>query len=237
MSPLIHLMIRGVGLNIRRPSNTAFKCAREGADWIDVGGESTRPGAIPVGEDEELRRVIPVIKALKKEISIPLSIDTMKPYVAEAALDAGVSFINDVSGFRDPAMREVAATSNCPICVMHMHETPTTMQTNPHYPEGIISFLLDWFKERIDLLVSCGVKEQQILLDPGIGFGKTVADNVEIVHNLHKIKGMGFPVLIGLSRKSFLGKIINKSYPDLLPVSLAVNTLAILAKYRYYPRA
>lgn len=204
--------------------------SREGADWIDVGGESTRPGAPPVSEEEELRRIIPVIKALKNEITTPLSVDTMKGAVAEAALEAGASLINDVSGFRDPAMRQAAAVSNVPICVMHMLENPSTMQNNPHYPEGIIPFLLNWFKARIDLLLAAGVKEKNIILDPGIGFGKTVADNVEIVHNLHKIKELGFPVLIGLSRKSFLGKIVNKNYPELLPVTLAVNTLAILAK-------
>lgn len=207
-----------------------IQIAQEGADWIDIGGESTRPGAIPVPEEEELKRVIPVIKALKKEVSIPLSIDTIKPNVAEAALEAGASLINDVSGFRDPAMRSLAAASDVPICVMHMLETPSTMQKKPHYPDGVIPFLLNWFKEQIDLLLKEGVKEKNIILDPGIGFGKTVAHNVEIVHNLPKIKALGFPVLIGLSRKSFLGKIINKTYPDLLPVTLSVTTLAILDK-------
>jgi dihydropteroate synthase len=203
---------------------------QEGADWIDIGGESTRPGASAISSTEELRRILPVIKSLKQEIPIPLSIDTMKAEVAEAAINAGASFINDVSGFRDRAMREVAASSQFPICVMHMHENPTTMQLNPFYPQGIIPFLIDWFKERIDLLLESGIKEKNIILDPGIGFGKTVADNVQIVHNLHEIKALGFPILIGLSRKSFLGKIVNKTYPDLLPVSLAINTLAILAK-------
>ena len=206
-----------------------IQMSREGADWIDIGGESTRPGAPAVSEEEELRRIIPVIKELKKEISTPLSIDTLKAKVAEAAVEAGASLINDVSGFRDPAMRQVAASSQLPICVMHMLETPATMQNNPQYPQGIIPFLLDWFKERVDLLLDAGINEQHIILDPGIGFGKTVADNVEIVHNLHKIKALGFPVLIGLSRKSFLGKIIHKTYPDLLPVTLAVNTIALLA--------
>lgn len=207
-----------------------IQMCREGADWIDVGGESTRPGATPVLESEELKRVIPVILALKKEISIPISIDTMKAKVAEAAIEAGATLINDVSGLSDPSMRQVAANAKLPVCVMHMHENPTTMQKNPHYPQGIIPFLLDWFKKRVDLLLASGIKENNIILDPGIGFGKTVDDNVEIVHNLHKIKALGFPVLIGLSRKSFLGKIVNKSYPELLPVSLAVNTLAIDAK-------
>ncbi|MFI0434951.1 MAG: dihydropteroate synthase [Parachlamydiaceae bacterium] len=199
----------------------------EGADWLDVGGESTRPGATPVSEEEELKRVIPVITALKKEIPIPISIDTMKAKVAAAAIEAGAELINDVCGFRDPAMRKIAAESQLPLCVMHMHETPSTMQNNPCYPQGVVPYLIDWFKERIELLMTSGIQEEQLILDPGIGFGKTVADNVEIIQNLPKFKMMGFPVLIGLSRKSFLGKIINKTYPDLLPVTLAVNTLAI----------
>ncbi len=202
----------------------------EGADWLDIGGESTRPDASPVSEEEELERVIPVIKALKKIIPIPISIDTMKARVATQAIEVGASFINDVSGFSDPDMCKVAADSQLPICIMHMQGTPATMQTNPFYPQGIISFLIEWFSQRIDLLLAVGVKSENIILDPGIGFGKTVDHNVEIVHNLHKIKALGFPVLIGLSRKSFLGKIVHKTYRELLPVSLAVNTLAIQAQ-------
>lgn len=203
---------------------------QEGADWIDIGGESTRPQALPVSVEEELRRVIPVMQALKQAIPISLSIDTMKAQVAEAAIEAGASLINDVSGFRDPAMQKVAAASQLPLCVMHMHETPATMQNNPHYPQGIIPFLVEWFSRRVEELLAAGVAEKNIILDPGIGFGKTVADNTTIVQNVHKIKALGFPVLLGLSRKSFLGRILNKTYPDLLPASLAVNTLAILAE-------
>lgn len=202
----------------------------EGADILDIGGESTRPGAPPVSQEEELKRVIPVLRALKKEIPIPFSIDTMKAAVASEALATGATFINDVTGFADPDMRRLAAEAQVPICVMHMLETPATMQINPVYEDGIIPFLLDWFSRRIDLLLADGVKEEQIFLDPGIGFGKTVAHNVEIVQNLQSIKRLGFPVLIGLSRKSFLGKIIQKSYPELLAASLVANTLALLAE-------
>lgn len=200
---------------------------QQGADILDIGGESTRPGATPVSEKEELERVLPVIKALKKEIPIPISIDTMKPAVAAAALAEGASLINDVSGFRAPQMRIIAANANVQICLMHMHENPQTMQKNPSYPNGIIPFLLDWFLQQVDLLTKAGVQKNNIILDPGIGFGKTVADNIEIVQNLPKIKNLGFPVLIGLSRKSFLGKILNKNTPDLLTATLAVNQLAI----------
>lgn len=202
---------------------------KQGADLLDIGGESTRPGAAPVSISEELARVIPVIKALKEHISIPISIDTCKPKVAEEALKAGAVLINDITGFQDPNMRQLAAASGNDICVMHMQGNPQTMQIDPFYAEGITAHLLNWFSQRIELLMQAGVKESQLILDPGIGFGKTVAHNLEILHNLHKIKALGFPVLLGLSRKSFLGKILNKSYPDLLPASLAVNTLAILA--------
>ncbi len=202
---------------------------REGADIIDIGGESTRPNAIPVPEEEELKRVVPVIQALKNLIPIPLSIDTMKHKVAEAALAAGASFINDVSGFSDPAMRRLAAASGVPICVMHMLGNPATMQNNPFYPEGIISHLISWFRSRIDCLLKDGVKEEQIILDPGIGFGKTVADNLKIVHNLPILKTLGFPVLLGASRKSFMSVILNKPREELLPATLFIHTQAMLA--------
>lgn len=207
---------------------------RQGADILDIGGESTRPNAIPVSEKEELTRVIPVILALKeKGISIPISIDTMKPKVAAAALEAGASWINDVTGFSDPDMRSIARETNATLCVMHMNGNPQTMQINPHYPKGIVPFLVEWFSQRIEELLKCSIKEEQIVLDPGIGFGKTVEDNRAILHHVAQIKALGFPVLLGLSRKSFLGKIIDKTYPDLLPVTIAANTLAIRSKVDY----
>lgn len=202
---------------------------QEGADWIDIGGESTRPGAEPISEDEELKRTIPVIKELKSLISIPISIDTTKPKVAEAALDAGASLINDVSGFCHPGMINLAVEREVNICVMHMLGTPATMQYNPYYQEGVISELVTFFKEKVETLLSAGVKREKIILDPGIGFGKTVADNLQILHNLQRFKAMGFPLLIGLSRKSFMSKIIHKPAAELLPTTIAMNTVALLA--------
>lgn len=203
---------------------------QQGADLIDIGGESTRPGAKPVHEEEELKRVIPIIKQLRKEIPIPISIDTMKAKVAEKAIEAGASLINDVTGFSCEKMQQLAADTNVPICIMHMDKNPETMQINPFYEMGIIPFLLQWFDQRINLLLNKGIKNNNIIIDPGIGFGKSVDDNIAIVHNLDKFKALGFPVLIGLSRKSFLGKIINKPfYSELLPATMAVNTLAIQA--------
>jgi dihydropteroate synthase len=201
----------------------------EGADWIDVGGESTRPQAAPVSEADERARVLPVIQALRSRLTIPLSIDTYKPAVAEAALAAGATLINDITGFRDPAMRGLAAASGALVCVMHMQGTPQTMQLHPSYPEGIIPHLQAWFSQQIEALLQAGVREKQVILDPGIGFGKTVADNLQIIDNLAVLKALGFPILVGLSRKSFMAKILQTTAPHLLPSTLAMNTVAILA--------
>jgi dihydropteroate synthase len=202
---------------------------REGADWIDIGGESSRPGAESIPEEEELKRTIPVIKELKNLISIPLSIDTMKPRVAEAAMDAGATLINDVSGFRHPEMIKLALERKVAICVMHMLETPATMQGNPNYPGGVVPNLLAWFQKKVENLLYAGIEKEKIILDPGIGFGKTVADNLQILHNLQRFKAMGFPLLIGLSRKSFMSKTIHKPAAELLPTTIAMNTIALLA--------
>jgi len=199
----------------------------EGADIIDVGGESTRPGAVPVSLAEELSRVIPVIKGLSTQTSTTLSIDTMKPEVAAAALEAGATLINDVSGFRHPQMRELAAQTKVDICVMHMQGEPRTMQDQPFYEEGIIPHLLNWFENRIQELRRSGVQDSQIILDPGIGFGKTVADNLKIIDNLTLLKSMGFRILLGASRKSFLSKIVNKPSANVLFETIAVNVLGV----------
>lgn len=201
----------------------------EGADILDVGGESTRPGAPAVSLEEEIKRVIPLIRHLKQELSIPISIDTMKPQVAAKAIEEGATWINDVGGFRDSAMREIAASAGVKLCVMHMQGTPQTMQKAPSYEASIIDYLKYWFSNVINTLIQSGVKEHNIVLDPGIGFGKTVAHNLEIIHNLAELKKLGFPVLIGVSRKSFMGKILNKSTDELLPATLAINSVAILS--------
>lgn len=200
----------------------------EGADLIDIGGESTRPGAAEVSVNEEIARVIPVIKALKKEIPLPLSIDTKKSIVAAAAVEAGASLINDVSGFSSPEMVKVAVESQSPICVMHMQGTPKTMQYNPSYPKGITAELTDWFTKKIEMLTEMGIQKEQIILDPGIGFGKTVDDNLEILHNLQRFKALGCRLLIGLSRKSFLTKITGLPSTEALPPTIAMNTVALM---------
>lgn len=206
----------------------AQKLYQDGADILDIGGESTRPGAEPVPLAEELERVIPVIKAVRPLIPIPISVDTLKPEVAAQAVAAGANIINDVTGFADPAMREVAISTEADIVVMHMQGEPRTMQINPHYPEGMVNHLLNWFEQRVDELVQFGIKEENIIIDPGIGFGKTVAHNIEIIQNLPEFRALGFRVLVGVSRKDFMRKITGKDRDQLLPTTIAVNTLLMM---------
>lgn len=207
----------------------AKRMAAEGADIIDIGGESSRPGAIPVSEQEELERIIPAIKLIKEHLATPLSIDTTKPKVARQALEAGASLLNDISGLASKEMCEIAASFNVDVCVMHMHGSPQTMQIDPSYPKGVVNALLRWFEEKITNLTQAGIEEHRIILDPGIGFGKTVQDNITILNNLAQFKRFGLRLLIGNSRKSFMGKILNKPASELLSTTLAVNTIAILA--------
>jgi dihydropteroate synthase len=200
----------------------------QGADILDIGGESSRPNALPVTLEEELQRVIPIITVLSYEATAMISIDTTKPEVAKAALEAGATMLNDISGFVNPEMRRLAATSGVPLCLMHMQGNPKTMQLNPSYPMGIINEMLDWFKTRIQLLLDSGIKAHQITIDPGIGFGKTIADNIQIMQNLRQLKALGFPLLVGVSRKSFMSKTLNKGPDKLLAPTLAMNTVALL---------
>jgi dihydropteroate synthase len=218
-----------------------LQIAAEGADIIDIGGESSRPkndyanpADKPVTIQEELDRVIPVILELKKQLSILISIDTMKYQVAAKAIDAGANWINDVSGFRDPEMRAVASSSpHAKLCVMHMLGSPHTMQLDPVYEGGVIESIKHWFSDILEKLIQAGVKENQIVLDPGIGFGKTVAHNLEIIHNLPELKSLGFPLLLGASRKQFMRRILNKPTEELLAATLAIDTIAILSKVDY----
>jgi dihydropteroate synthase len=192
----------------------AFRIAEEGADIIDIGGESTRPGADPLPLEEELRRTIPVIRALAKEISIPISVDTYKSAVAKRALDAGASMVNDISGLRfDPEMPAVVSEYEVPVVIMHMKGIPKNMQQNPSY-EALIPEILDYLREGIAIAESAGVLRDRIVIDPGIGFGKTFEQNLEIIHNLNIFTLLEKPVLIGSSRKAFIGKILGDAPAD-----------------------
>ena len=181
---------------------------REGAAILDVGGESTRPGAEPVSEVEELRRVLPVIRALRAESDVLISIDTFKATVAEAALDAGADIINDVSGLtHDPRMVEVAARSSAGIVLMHMKGEPRTMQVNPHY-DDVVREVQQFFRDRLENLTSSGIAPERIVLDPGIGFGKALEHNLALLRSLRELAVNDRPVLLGVSRKSMIGKLV-----------------------------
>lgn len=200
----------------------------EGADILDIGGASSRPGALPVATEEELRRTIPLIEALAPQIRVPISIDTENPVVAKRALEAGAQWINDVNGFQDPGMREVAASCSGDLCLMHRQGTSATMQINPCYPDGVIVEILRFFEMQIGLLIKEGVAESRIILDPGIGFGKSLEHNLIILRGISQIKTLGMRVLIGASRKAFLTKILGKPPGELLSPTLAVHAAAVL---------
>lgn len=198
----------------------ALDMIAEGADILDVGGESSRPGALPVSEKEELRRVIPVIEAIRKKSAIPISIDTTKAAVAEAALAAGATMINDIGGFRHPAMAAVAARHKLPVVVMHMRGNPRTMQKSPRYRDVVAEVCL-WLSSRCAELERQGVTK--IIVDPGIGFGKTVAHNVALLAGFGHIASLGYPALLGASRKSFIGALAGAGVEDRLPGTLAAH--------------
>ncbi len=183
------------------------KMVKDGADIIDIGGESSRPGAKPVSVKEELRRTIPVIKTLAKKIKVPISIDTYKPEVAKAALDGGASIINDISGLKNTKMAKVAADYRAGVVIMHMQGRPLTMQRNPVYA-SLLGEIIAYLKAAIERAKENGVAENQIIIDPGIGFGKTTEHNLEILKRLSEFKVLGRPILVGPSRKAFIGEIL-----------------------------
>jgi dihydropteroate synthase len=202
--------------------------AEEGADILDIGGESTRPGSKPLELEEELRRVIPVIETLTKEINLPISIDTYKSTVAKRAIEAGAEIINDISGLRfDQNLAKVAAKEGTPLILMHIRGTPETMQRDVHY-ESLFSEILQFLKDSIQMAESAGVDPGQIIVDPGIGFGKTLEDNLLIIKNLFEFRILGKPILLGTSRKSFLGKILNAGTEDRLEGTLSSIAIGVL---------
>ena len=205
--------------------NHALEMIDEGADIIDIGGESTRPFSDPVSLKEEISRVVPVIEGIRKKSDICISIDTTKSQVATAALNSGASVINDVSAMEvDPLMVDVALKFDCPLIIMHMKGTPKNMQDDPQY-ESLISDIKDYLLDRADFIISKGINPKKIVIDPGIGFGKTVENNFEIINNLKHFTSMDFPVLLGASRKSFIGISLNLPEEDRLEGSLAANII------------
>jgi dihydropteroate synthase len=207
----------------------ALRLVEQGAEIIDVGGESTRPGAVPVAEAEELLRVMPVIEQLAGQVKVPIAIDTVKPGVARAALAAGASIVNDVAAHReDETLWRLVADAQAGYVCMHAQGTPRTMQLNPAYTD-VVREVGEFFAERLRRLSDCGVGEEQLILDPGIGFGKTVEHNLQLLGAAHSFTSFKRPLLLGVSRKSFIGKLLGAEPAARLPGALACACLAVAA--------
>lgn len=205
----------------------ALALVGQGADILDIGGESTRPNAQPVPLDEELKRVIPVIEGLQGLTSVPLSIDTYKPQVMQAAIEAGAAIVNDVRALQEPGAVEVVARTNAGVCLMHMRGTPQTMQDDPVYAD-VVADVRDFLAARVQVLRNAGVAPERIVLDPGFGFGKRTTHNLALLRELPTLCELGYPVLAGLSRKSVLGQVAGVEVGDRLPASLAAAVIAAL---------
>ena len=200
---------------------------KEGACILDIGAESSRPGSDPISVQEELARILPVISELREDTDTLLSVDTTKAEVARRALDAGADIINDISSFKfDPDMLHLAAERETPVILMHLKGNPKTMQDNPSY-ENLLEEVKSFFQERIDKAVSSGITREKIILDPGIGFGKNFQDNLSLIRNLRYFENLGRPILVGHSRKSFIGKIMGQPPQDRLEGSLSAAVLSV----------
>lgn len=218
----------GMFFKPKRAIERALIMAEEGADIIDVGGESTRPGSEPISKEEELKRVLPVIRQVIKEINIPVSIDTYKSEVARQALDAGAEMVNDISALRfDPDMRKVVSEYDVPVVLMHIKGTPKNMQDDPSYTD-VIQEISDYLNQSKELAEGAGIADEKIIVDPGIGFGKRAEDNLKILKNLKDLTHLGRPILLGVSRKSFIGKVLDLPTEQRLEGSLASLAVAIL---------
>ena len=203
----------------------ARQMVEEGADIIDVGGESTRPGPQGISVPEELERVMSVVERLVKEISVPISIDTQKPEVADEALGIGVHMLNDISGLRSPKMLTIAAKHNVPTIIMHMQGTPETMQKNPQY-ENVVEEIAEELCKQAAQAKAAGI--DQVIVDPGIGFGKTLEHNLQILKHLKRFTDLGYPLMVGPSRKGFLGKILGTEVHDRLEGTLAAVVVSVM---------
>jgi len=211
-----------------RAIDRALALAAEGADIIDIGGESSRPGSNPIPAKEEKKRILPVVEVLRQNNSALISVDTTKAEVAEAALAAGADIINDISAGRfDPRMLPIAARSGAAVILMHMKGTPRTMQIAPHY-DDVLGEVKAFLGERLEAAESCGLPRESVLLDPGIGFGKQLDHNLILLNNLGALAELGRPLVVGVSRKSFIGKILNIEAQDRLEGTIAAAVVSIL---------
>lgn len=215
----------GFFLDTEKAVSHGLDMVAQGADIIDVGGESTRPGAEPISVQQEIDRVIPVIERLHAEVDVPISIDSSKPEVMKAAVNAGAGFINDVIALRAEGAVEMAAALDVPVCLMHMQGEPRTMQHNPVY-QDVVAEVAGFLDDRRQLCIGAGIREQNIVIDPGFGFGKTTEHNLQLLRQLDKLSTGEAPVLVGLSRKSMIGSLLNLPVDRRLHASV---TLALLA--------
>ena len=202
----------GQYLDVEKAVARGVEMVQQGAALLDIGPESTRPGAAPVSAEEQINRAVPVIERLRKQVSVPISIDTRDASVAQAALDAGASMINDISALRDQAMIELLVLRQIPVVLMHMQGTPATMQQTPHY-DDVVGEVLEFLMERAKHAEAMGIARELIILDPGIGFGKTTEHNLCLLKRLDVFTGLGHRLLVGPSRKRFIGQLTGKEYP------------------------
>lgn len=203
----------------------------EGADILDIGGQSTRPGAVTISDDEEIARTIPAIEIARSLTDMPISIDTFKPAVARAALKAGATILNDIHGGEDQRIVELAVEYGVEIVVMHSRGTPETMNSLTDYPNGVVNEVLEFLKQRADQLIAAGVGKDKIIIDPGIGFAKTAAQSFELTKALDRFSTLGFRVLYGASRKSFLGKALANERGEPLPADQRLNATIVTTAY------
>jgi dihydropteroate synthase len=218
----------GIGADPAAAARQAASFAAAGSHLVDVGGESTRPGSEPVSVEEEIDRVVPAIRAIRERVPLPISVDTSKAEVAEAALEAGAQIVNDVTALRgDPDMASVVARAGVPVVLMHMLGTPKTMQDNPWY-DDVIGEIRAFLAERIDAAVNAGIRRDRIIVDPGIGFGKRLEDNLEILRRLREFRSLGRPILIGTSRKSVIAGVLHLPPDQRVEGTAATVACAIL---------
>ncbi|HCH23890.1 MAG TPA: dihydropteroate synthase [Oceanospirillaceae bacterium] len=213
-------------LSVAAAVERAAIMVQEGASIIDVGGESTRPGAEAVSVDEELSRVVPVIEALRQRFSVAVSIDTSTPQVIAAAANAGAGLINDVRALQRDGALQAAADSGLPICLMHIKGEPKTMQQEPHY-DDLLADISSYFEERVLACQAVGIAREKLILDPGFGFGKTLQHNLQLLHSMQRLQNFNLPILVGMSRKSMLGNVIHKPVGERVFGGVAVAVMAL----------
>lgn len=206
----------------------ALEMQEQGADLIDIGAEASHPGAVPVSEQEELDRLIPVIQRIRAETAIAISVDTYKPNVMKIAVEAGASMINDIKALQEPGAMKIISELQIPVCLMHMQGEPISMQNDPQYPVGVMKTLNDFFSERIEQCTKAGISSKYLLLDPGIGFGKTLDHNILILNKIEALQVHQCPILIGVSRKRMLGDILKKPVEQRMVAGVATAVYALM---------